>query len=72
MAQMLGDAPPEQPVLFIKPPSVLRSASQMGEQLNVMLPPDAGEVHHECEIVLRLAKGAIDSVWRRLGKRSEK
>jgi acylpyruvate hydrolase len=54
MAQLAGDAPPEKPVLFIKPPSVLRSAERMGDQINATLPPDSGEAHHECELVLRL------------------
>lgn len=53
-AKELGDAVPERPVLFIKPPSVLRTARANGERLSLRIPPGTSEVHHECEIVLRL------------------
>ena len=53
-AKELGDALPERPVLFIKPPSVLRAARKVGERLQLRLPPGAPEVHYECEIVIRL------------------
>jgi 2-keto-4-pentenoate hydratase/2-oxohepta-3-ene-1,7-dioic acid hydratase in catechol pathway len=62
-AKELGDAVPEKPVLFLKPPSVLVSAKQMGETLAVSLPRNRGAVHHECEIVVRInAQGTIDAV----------
>jgi 2-keto-4-pentenoate hydratase/2-oxohepta-3-ene-1,7-dioic acid hydratase in catechol pathway len=53
-AQELGDAVPEKPVLFIKPPSVLRQARRSGERLSLRIPPGATEVHYECEIVVRI------------------
>lgn len=54
----LGDvAPPEKPVLFLKPPSVLKVASGDGETALLTLPEGAGHVHHECEIVLKLKRG---------------
>jgi 2-keto-4-pentenoate hydratase/2-oxohepta-3-ene-1,7-dioic acid hydratase in catechol pathway len=53
-AKELGDAVPEKPVLFLKPPSALREASGSGEPLKLRIPPAAGELHHECEIVLRI------------------
>lgn len=56
-AKELGDAVPEKPVLFLKPPSVLREAMDNGETLRLLLPKDAGEIHHECEIVLKLKYG---------------
>jgi 2-keto-4-pentenoate hydratase/2-oxohepta-3-ene-1,7-dioic acid hydratase in catechol pathway len=56
-AQELGDAIPEKPVVFLKPPSVLRAAQKNGDLLSLSLPPESTEVHHECEIVLRLSKG---------------
>jgi len=59
MAAMLGDASSEKPVLFLKPPSVLREAKAVGEVLPLRLPPDGGLVHHECEIVLRLSRGGF-------------
>lgn len=55
-AKELGDAVPERPVLFLKPPSVLRAASKPGERLRLRLPPGATEVHHECEIVLLISR----------------
>lgn len=58
-AKELGDAVPERPVLFLKPPSVLRTAATNGEVLQVSLPRDAGPVHFECEIVLRLTLGGF-------------
>ena len=55
-AEELGDAVPAKPVLFLKPPSVLKEAKN-GETISVEFPENQGEVHHECEIVLRLKKG---------------
>ncbi len=57
-AKELGDAIPEKPVLFLKPPSILRQARQ-GESLNLFMPIDRGCVHHECEIVIQLQKGGF-------------
>jgi 2-keto-4-pentenoate hydratase/2-oxohepta-3-ene-1,7-dioic acid hydratase in catechol pathway len=51
----LGDAIPEKPVLFLKPPSVLLVAREEGETVRASLPE--GDVHHECEVVVRLGKG---------------
>jgi acylpyruvate hydrolase len=56
-AAELGDAVPEKPVIFLKPPSVLRQAQSWGVTLESDLPPGESMVHHECEIVLRLDKG---------------
>ncbi|MCA2959290.1 MAG: fumarylacetoacetate hydrolase family protein [Silvanigrellales bacterium] len=56
-ARELGDAIPEKPVLFLKPPSVLRVATSPEDLLELRLPRDAGVVHHEAEIVLRLDRG---------------
>ncbi|HVJ63644.1 MAG TPA: fumarylacetoacetate hydrolase family protein [Bdellovibrionota bacterium] len=59
-AQEMGDGVPEVPVLFLKPPSSLVSATRRGESLRVALPRERGSVHYECEIVLRLsAEGVI-------------
>lgn len=54
-AQELGDKIPEKPVLFFKPPSVLVSFNS-GEVVEVSHPKNRGPAHHECEIVLRVAK----------------
>jgi 2-keto-4-pentenoate hydratase/2-oxohepta-3-ene-1,7-dioic acid hydratase in catechol pathway len=56
-AKELGDKVPEKPVIFLKPPSILRVATENGEKLSLTLPKDQGDVHHECEIVLRLKHG---------------
>jgi 2-keto-4-pentenoate hydratase/2-oxohepta-3-ene-1,7-dioic acid hydratase in catechol pathway len=42
----------EMPALFLKPPSIRVSAT--GNTPVLLLPPDQGEVHHECEIVVRV------------------
>jgi len=55
-AQEMGEAQPERPVIFLKPPSVLVSAAKLEEGLALSLPLQRGSVHHECEIVLRLGK----------------
>ncbi len=54
----LGDAVPEKPVLFLKPPSVLKQAYAWGETLQATFPGEATEiVHPEVELVLQLAHG---------------
>ena len=60
-AKELGDAIPDRPVIFLKPPSVLKEASgapsgNPGEVTDVQLPQTQGDVHHECEIVFRLGR----------------
>jgi 2-keto-4-pentenoate hydratase/2-oxohepta-3-ene-1,7-dioic acid hydratase in catechol pathway len=55
-AKELGDVVPEKPVLFLKPPSVLREAKH-GERISAWYPAGRGSFHHECEIVLRLGEG---------------
>lgn len=65
-AKELGDAVPDQPVLFLKPPSTLRAAKLRGDVLEAELPRGRGEVHPECEIVLFLnQKNQIE--WVTLG-----
>lgn len=59
-AKELGDAVPEKPVLFLKPPSVLKQASHWGEQLNLYLPAGDPAVQPECEIVLQLAHDGFE------------
>lgn len=55
-AKELGEVQPEKPVIFIKPPSVLKSVGKNGERIGLLLPQGRGQVHHECEIVFRLGK----------------
>jgi 2-keto-4-pentenoate hydratase/2-oxohepta-3-ene-1,7-dioic acid hydratase in catechol pathway len=56
-ARELGEAMPERPVLFLKPPSIVRVATTPEDVLELRIPRDAGALHHETEIVLRLDKG---------------
>src|SRR5687767_5843679 len=56
-ARELGDAVPDKPVLFLKPPSVAMSIAGVGDSVMAPLPRDRGAVHHECEIVVRLGRG---------------
>jgi 2-keto-4-pentenoate hydratase/2-oxohepta-3-ene-1,7-dioic acid hydratase in catechol pathway len=56
-AKELGDKVPEKPVIFLKPASVLVQASSWGSRLKVQYPQRDDNVHHECEIVLRVCKG---------------
>jgi 2-keto-4-pentenoate hydratase/2-oxohepta-3-ene-1,7-dioic acid hydratase in catechol pathway len=56
-AKELGDKIPEKPVLFLKPPSVLKQAQKNGETIQALLPAGQGSVHHECEIVVQLKGG---------------
>lgn len=50
----MGGPIPERPVLFIKPPSVLRAARAIGDRLQLRIPPGVSEIHYECEIVVRI------------------
>jgi len=56
-AKELGDRIPERPVIFLKPPSVLKSAGSIREKLAAHWPQGAGAIHFECEIVLKLSQG---------------
>lgn len=49
----LGDAVPEEALYFLKPPSALAS---LKPGRNVALPFDRGEIHHELELVLKIAR----------------
>lgn len=55
-AAELGDAHPEKPVLFIKPPSVLRAAEANDALVRLTLPKHSSQVHHEVELVFRIEK----------------
>ena len=52
----LGDAPVDKPVIFLKPPSVLKQCREWGETLPVVLTEN--ETHYECELVLRMSRDA--------------
>lgn len=58
-AKELGDAVPENPVVFLKPPSIALHVKNMGDFLAVKLPQGRGQVHYECELILRLRAGGV-------------
>ena len=58
-AKELGDAIPDKPVIFLKPSSVLKQATQWSETLSLVLPDSNSDVHYECEVVLKLKKGGF-------------
>jgi 2-keto-4-pentenoate hydratase/2-oxohepta-3-ene-1,7-dioic acid hydratase in catechol pathway len=53
-AKELGDAIPENPVVFLKPPSIAAFLKPDQKIIEVELPRDRGAIHYECEIVLKL------------------
>ncbi|MBX3021294.1 MAG: fumarylacetoacetate hydrolase family protein [Bdellovibrionales bacterium] len=53
-AQELGDAVPEEPLYFLKPPSTLFEMKD--DYAEVEWPEHGGELHHELELVLRLSQ----------------
>jgi 2-keto-4-pentenoate hydratase/2-oxohepta-3-ene-1,7-dioic acid hydratase in catechol pathway len=50
----MGDAIPEKPVIFLKPPSLLRQATHWGDVLQLGFPEDQSEIHYECEAVFKI------------------
>lgn len=50
---------PEKPVLFLKPPSCL---TELKDGMALALPWARGEIHHECEIVLKLYKKNVIAI----------
>ena len=59
----LGDIIPESPVIFLKPPSVVKVTEQGMEVAEVVIPRGFGSVHHEIEVLLRLnSNGEINGV----------
>ncbi len=55
-ARELGDAVPEQPVYFLKPPSTIHTVQKSGEVVTL---PGTGEVHHEVELVFEISAGRL-------------
>lgn len=56
-AQELGDAVPDKPVIFLKPPSVLKSVAAWQTTEKLSLCADKNDIHYETEIVLQLKQG---------------
>ena len=53
-AQELGDAAPEKPVIFLKPPSILKQAMHWKDIVQARFPQGDTNVQPECEIVLKI------------------
>ena len=56
-ARELGDAVPDKPVVFLKPPSACVAVGAPGATQAITLPSHGGEVHYETEIVLEVGEG---------------
>lgn len=52
----MGSQVPEKPVLFLKPASILKQAKHWNDTLSLEFPHNRGELHFECEVVLRIAQ----------------
>jgi acylpyruvate hydrolase len=50
----MGGAIPEKPVIFLKPPSVLKQIAHWGEIIKLNFPEEEQEIHYECEAVFRI------------------
>ncbi len=55
-AKELGDAVPEKPVIFLKPPSTLLQAKNWGDTIQAQFPTNKGDMHYECEIILHVGQ----------------
>ena len=61
-AQEMQEGTPERPVLFLKPPRVLKVCSAWGETLHMQLPAGQDEIHYECELVFKIKNQQLDAV----------
>lgn len=65
-AKELGNAVPTTPLLFMKPASCIRHVSE-----GISFPPNLGECHYECELVIQLNKdlsqATLDDVQNAIG-----
>lgn len=57
----LGDAPVDKPVIFLKPPSVLKQCEKWNETIQASVTEN--ETHYECELVLKLSKGGYQMTY---------
>ena len=55
----MKEALPEKPVLFLKPPSC---HTEIKDGQTLRLPWERGEIHHECEVVLKLYKKNVIAI----------
>lgn len=54
----LGDKPVTRPVIFLKPPSILKQVNSWSDNVELMYALDE-PVHYECELVLRIDQGGF-------------
>ncbi len=61
-AQEMKEGIPEKPVLFLKPPSVLKVCPSWDSQCVLQWPhyAEMGDIHYECELVFLIAQNAYD------------
>ena len=61
-AHEMKDGVPEKPVLFLKPPSVLKNCPHWNDTVMLTLPKNAGlgDIHYECELVFLISKSGYD------------
>lgn len=57
----LGDKPVTEPVIFLKPPSILRQCQNWGDAINVLLTEH--ETHYECELVIKMCEGGYKMTY---------
>ncbi|MCD6044987.1 MAG: hypothetical protein K0R48_150 [Gammaproteobacteria bacterium] len=58
-AKEMKDGIPEKPVLFLKPPRVLKTCAKWQDEYTLHWPQGAneGDIHYECELVFLIAQG---------------
>ena len=61
-AQEMQEGIPKRPVLFLKPPSVLKSCSKWNETITLQLPNLEDEFHYECELVFQVKNKQLTAV----------
>ncbi|MCX7122566.1 MAG: fumarylacetoacetate hydrolase family protein [Gammaproteobacteria bacterium] len=61
-AKEMQEGTPERPVLFLKPPSVLKVCSEWDQTLNLHLPNLEDEFHYECELVFQIKNNQLAAV----------
>lgn len=53
-AAEMGESVPENPMIFLKPPSTLLQSPSWNARIKCPIPSNRGQVHYECELVFKL------------------
>ncbi len=61
-AKEMQEGTPERPVLFLKPPSVLKVCEKWEQSIEMKLPNRIDEFHYECELVFQIQKQKLAAV----------